>query len=186
MPIAQGVTLPETVRSVDIDAPVDVVFQTITDFESYPQFLSDVVAVARVRDGDPAGSDQPAGAAATDSATASPAEPPSQVVEFALSVVKKFAYQLRVTSSAPWRVDWELVEGSLFTSNTGGWLLEALDDGRRTRATYRVALSLALFVPRAVRNRLTSIILPEVLDRFRREAERRARPPETPATAEAI
>jgi ribosome-associated toxin RatA of RatAB toxin-antitoxin module len=141
----------EAIRSIDVSAPLDIVYGVITDFTRYPAFLSEVEACrVQAQDGD------------------------VWDVEYTIDVVKRLSYKLRMRLERPSRMAWELISGELFTRNEGHWKLEALDGGRKTRATYAISLDLALFLPRAVQRKLSEQALPATLREFKAEAERRA------------
>ena len=70
-------------------------FQAITEFESYPKFLAEVVGVKRLP-----------GATAT-----------KIRVEFELEVVKRFQYTLEFKIKGKEEVAWKLVESNFFKTN---------------------------------------------------------------------
>jgi coenzyme Q-binding protein COQ10 len=139
--------LAATTQTIEINVPVSDFFEVIRDYASYPEFLSDMESV-RVVSSSGGVSD----------------------VEFTLNVIKRVSYTLRLSES-PARdgLRWELVEG-MFKSNDGGWALEELPGGR-TRATYDVNVSVGIFVPGAIVNRLVGKTLPATLAAFKRRAE---------------
>jgi coenzyme Q-binding protein COQ10 len=143
--------MPGASRTVVIHAPADVLFDVITDYASYPQFLSDVADARLVqRSGDTA------------------------IVEFGLNLIKKIHYSLKMTEVRPTSVRWVLHESSLMKANVGGWTLEPLPDGT-TRATYEVDVTPKGFVPGPIVNALTGRTLPATLEAFKQRAEARAR-----------
>ena len=91
-------------------------------------------------------------------------------VAFALHIVRRLEYTLRLVRSGDSRVEWSLVEG-VFRVNTGSWTLEALDDGSRTRAVYEVETQVGMYVPRTLMKTLVSRSLPDMLERFKNRAE---------------
>ena len=136
-----------TTQTIEIDVPMEAFFAVIRDYERYPEFLSDMESVRVVRrDG-----------LVTD-------------VEFTLNVIKRVTYILRLTESASGDgLRWELVEG-MFKANNGGWALRELPGGR-THATYDVDVSVGIFVPGTIVNRLVGTTLPSTLKSFKRQAE---------------
>jgi ribosome-associated toxin RatA of RatAB toxin-antitoxin module len=135
-------------RSIDIDVPVEKFYELITDFERYPEFLSDVLD-ARILS----------------------REEESYRVEFTVRVIRKVEYTLVLTGVPSERLTWTLGKPGLFKSNEGGWWLESLGD-TKTRATYRLAVSVSAFVPKAITKRLVSFTLPEMLQQWKGQAER--------------
>jgi len=134
-------------QTIDIDVTPAAFFEVIRDYEHYPDFLSDMESV-RILSREDGVSD----------------------VEFTLNVIKRVTYTLRLTERPPDQgLSWELVSG-MFKSNSGGWSLEALAGGR-TRATYEVEVSVGIFVPGAIVNRLVGKTLPATLQAFKARAE---------------
>lgn len=147
--------MPLVRRTVEIDAPPAVLLRVITDFSSYPAFLADMEE-SQVLAHDVAGAQE------------------TWTVRFAVRIVRKLGYTLRLERKGELSVRWSLVEGA-FKSNDGGWLLEALDGGIRTRATYEVDLDVGMFVPGSVLKTVMDQNLPKTLQAFKARAEALAR-----------
>lgn len=143
--------MPGASSTVTIDAPPETLFDIVTDYASYPTFLSDVSEVKVVR--------------RTDNGA---------IVEFSLNLIRKVSYTLRMVEERPTKVRWTLEQSSLMRENNGGWTIEALPDGK-TRATYEVDVTPRGFVPGAVVSALTGRTLPATLDAFKQRAEARAK-----------
>ena len=142
--------MPAETLAVDIDAAPERVMDVITDFRAYPDFLPEMEAVQILREA--AGEWE---------------------VRFDLRVIRRLTYTLRLVRTSALKVEWSLIEGA-FRANDGGWTLEGLDEGTRTRATYGIDLQVGMFVPGNIVRSLTERSLPETLGRFKAEAERRA------------
>jgi ribosome-associated toxin RatA of RatAB toxin-antitoxin module len=142
--------MPAQVRTVEIDAAPSRVMAVITDFRSYPDFLSEMRRVRMVREGEGVWE-----------------------VQFTVYVIRELTYTLRLVRHGDERLEWTLVEG-MFKANEGSWTLEPLADGARTRATYTIDLQVGMFVPGNIVRSLTDRSLPDTLSRFKAEAERRA------------
>lgn len=138
------------VRSIDVNVPPERFYALITDFARYPEFVPNQAA-ARIQ--------------STDGQR--------WRIEFVLSVARKLTYTLDLVGEPVSSLSWNLVHGDMMKGNDGGWTLEPLDNGTRTKATYRLAVELAGFVPRSVANALIEKTLPATLEAFKREAERR-------------
>jgi coenzyme Q-binding protein COQ10 len=138
--------MPGASRSILIDAPLEKVFEIITDYEKYPEFLSEVKAirVSERREGE-------------------------ALVQYEVSVLKTIRYTLRLKEEKPRRVSWSLVEGELMRENRGSWLLEP--QGKQTRATYSIEMTLGPLVPKAIVNALVDSSLPKMLESFKKRAE---------------
>lgn len=142
--------MKSAVRSIEIDVPIDRVYALLVDFRSYPGFVPAQTRADVLEAGDG-----------------------RWRVDFQLSVARKLDYILDLTGEAPKTLSWTLVEGDMMQKNHGGWTLEPIDDGKRTRATYRLAVELKGFVPRSVTQALVERTLPATLEAFKKEAERR-------------
>lgn len=139
--------MPAARISFEVDVPPSVLMGVITDFVSYPQFVADMPeAVLLRRDGE------------------------EWTVQFAVIVIRRLEYTLRLVRHNGLSLSWTLVEG-VFKANSGGWELEALDGGTRTRANYHVELELEMFVPGSVMKTLIERNLPATMDSFKRRAE---------------
>ncbi len=141
--------MPAARRTIEIDASPERVMEVITDFAAYPRFLPDMRAVEVLE----SGADR-------------------WVARFTLHVIRDLVYTLELTRPDPLRLSWSQVEG-VFSANDGGWELEPLDEGRRTRATYTLDVRVGMFVPGSIVRSLLDQSLPDTLARFKDEAERR-------------
>lgn len=134
-------------QSIVIRAPIETVYQTITDFESYPDFLPEIKGAKVDWCGDA-----------------------QMDVSFRLELIKEIPYCLRFTLNPPSEVSWVLKQGEIMRTNTGGWKLKALEDSV-TDATYSLEVTFGLWVPKAVTETLVKKSLPQTLKRFKKRAE---------------
>ena len=134
-------------ESIEIDCPPDRLLAVITDFARYPEFLPEIVDAKVISE-----------------------EAGVWEVAFALQIVRRLEYTLRLEQPTPLKVQWSLVEG-VFRVNTGSWSLESLDEGSRTCATYEVETQVGMYVPRSLMKTLVSRSLPDMLGRFKKRAE---------------
>ena len=139
--------MPAARRSIDVAVSPDKLMAVVTDFAAYPRFLPEMEeATILRRDGD------------------------VWVVRFAIRVVRRLEYTLRLERQSPTRLRWSLVEGA-FKANNGGWDLTATATG--TQAEYHIDLDVGMFVPGSVMKTLVETSLPATLAAFKKEAERR-------------
>src|ERR1700677_2120775 len=89
------------------EAPIEKAFKVISDYGSYPQFMSDVKRVSVIE---------------------SSAE--KKLVEFELQIIKSIRYQLWMTEVPNTDVAWRFHSGEMFKENSGFWKLKDLGDGR--------------------------------------------------------
>ncbi len=141
--------MPRAEQQVLIDAPIDEVFRIITDYERYPEFLSDMkeVVVESRHDG-------------------------VAVVRFELELIMRVSYTLRLVEDAPRGVSWTLDHAKMMVENNGGWTL--VKEGDRTRATYALEVKLRGLIPKSVSTRLLGTTLPQTLQQFKARSEGRA------------
>lgn len=144
--------MPAALSSIEISVPPDKLMAVITDFASYPSFLPEMAKVELLR-----------------------GRPTEWEVRFTLRLIRPLVYTLRLTQPDDLTLRWSLVEGA-FHSNDGGWKLEPIDGGTRTRATYAIDLQVGMYVPGNIVRSLVDRSLPDTLERFKVEAERRYLP----------
>jgi ribosome-associated toxin RatA of RatAB toxin-antitoxin module len=144
--------MAEAQRTVVVDVPREKLWGVISDYEKYPQFISEMRSV-RVLE------------------TKGNVQRVSFEIEIqVLAFTRKVHYTLEFTNTPPEKVRWRLVESDLVKGNDGGWTLEAAGEGK-TKATYQIELRLSALVPKAVSNFLAEQSLPKLLDQFKRRAE---------------
>ncbi|HEY0093321.1 MAG TPA: SRPBCC family protein [Archangium sp.] len=134
-------------RTIVINAPPEKLFDVITQYEKYPEFLSEVKKI-RVLE----------------------RKENTVKIQYEVDVIKTIRYTILVTEERPKRMSWTFVEGEVMKDNKGSWVLEPEGEGR-TKATYTAELALGPFVPKAIVNTLTESSLPKMLESFKRRAE---------------
>lgn len=134
-------------RTIVINAPPEKVFDVITQFERYPEFLPEVKRIRVLERREDAAK-----------------------VQYEVDVVKTIRYTILARSERPRRMSWTFVEGEVMKDNKGSWVLEPEGEGR-TRVTYTVEMALGPLVPKAIINTLVDSSLPRMLDAFKRRAE---------------
>lgn len=139
--------MPGATRTIVINAPIEKVFDVITQYERYPEFLTEVKKTrTENRKGD------------------------TVDVHYTVDVMKTVNYSIRVVEERPRRMSWSFIKGEVMKDNKGSWVLEPEGEGK-TRATYNVEMALGLLVPKAVVNALVDTSLPKMLEAFKRRAE---------------
>ncbi|MFN7906118.1 MAG: type II toxin-antitoxin system RatA family toxin [Pseudobdellovibrionaceae bacterium] len=120
-------------------------FKIISDYEKYPEFLSEVKKCEVIKsDGN------------------------IKIVEFSVSMIKSFKYQMKIIETAPTSMTWSFVSGDIFKTSTGSWALKPPDDNNaaKTKATYSVDATFNLFVPGPISNALVSVNLPNMVKAY--------------------
>ncbi|MFP2932869.1 type II toxin-antitoxin system RatA family toxin [Pyxidicoccus sp. 3LG] len=139
--------MPGATRTIVINAPIEKVFDVITQYDRYPEFLPEV---KEIRTSNRQGN--------------------TVDIHYKVDVMKTVRYSIHVTEERPRRMAWTFIEGEVMKDNKGSWVLEPEGEGK-TRATYNVEMALGLLVPKAVVNALVDTSLPKMLDAFKRRAE---------------
>lgn len=139
--------MSSTTASIEIEAPIKTVFEVISDFEAYPEFLPETKEV-----------------------TIEKKSGKNLRVSFAINLIKKIRYTLDIKLNPPNGLTWELVEGDLMKSNVGKWKLKESKKGV-TEAVYEIDMNLGAMVPKAISNKLIGTNLPTMMKQFKERAE---------------
>lgn len=142
--------MAEVVEKLTMDVPRQALWDTITSFDEYPNFVDEVVKAERL----PGGTDA------------------RFQVQFELEVVKRFVYVLEFAASSPETLSWKLVESNFFKRNQGAWKLE--ENGGKTDVVYEVDVEVGFFVPKWVAKKLTAVSLPRMMKAFEERAKQRS------------
>lgn len=139
--------MPGASRTIIVNAPIEKVFDVITQYERYPEFLSEVKGIR------------------TENRKGNTVD-----VHYKVDVVKTISYSIRVTEERPTRMSWSYIKGEFMKDNQGSWVLEPAGEGK-TKATYTVEMALGALVPKSVVSALVETSLPKMLDAFKRRFE---------------
>ena len=139
-------------QSAEVEAAPELCFETITDYESFPEWQRAVKSVDVLeRD----------------------AEGRGTVVRFAVDLaVRSLGYVLDYSYEPPGRITWDFVEGDFAKDIGGEFRLEPHGGG--TLATYSVTVEPAVPVPGFLARRLEREMMKRSVEDLRSEAERRA------------
>ena len=146
--------MPNAQRSIEINVPMEKLFEVVEDFPKYPEFIPEMKRATVLRE---------AGG--------------TKDVEFELEIdlplgmKKRIKYSLTFTEQKPNGVRWQLIKGEYMKGNVGNWAFKALGDDR-TQATYSIELSFGALVPKVVANFLADQSLPKMLSEFKGRAEK--------------
>jgi ribosome-associated toxin RatA of RatAB toxin-antitoxin module len=124
------------------DCTPEQFFAVISDYASYPEFLSEVKECKVVE-----------------------SKGNKKLVEFKVSVIKTFGYRMWMTEEAPHRISWTLDSGDLFKTSSGSWDLSAAGD--KTQAKYAVDATFKVFVPGPVAKALVNVNLPNMMKAYK-------------------
>ena len=135
-------------RSIVIDVPAEKLFDVISDFGKYAEFLPEVKKTELKTEG-----------AVT-------------LVTYTIDIkATKITYTLKHTGTRPAKLEWHLVKGDMMKGNDGSWALKTLHDGK-TEATYDIDLKLGALVPGFIEKALAEQGLPDLLANFKKRAEK--------------
>jgi coenzyme Q-binding protein COQ10 len=123
------------------DCSVEDFFKIISDYESYPDFLNEVKKCKVLK-----------------------TEGSKKLVEYTVSVMKDFKYQLWMTEEKNKKITWEFAGGDLFKKSSGSWVLS--EEKGKTKANYKVDADFNLFVPGPIAKALVSVNLPNMMKSY--------------------
>lgn len=139
--------MSKTTTRVEIKAPIKKVFEVLSDFESYPEFLSGSKKVNILKK-----------------------SAKKMQVEFQMDVIKTISYTLDVELKSPTEITWTLVKGDFMKSNTGAWKLTEKKKGV-TEAVYEIEIGFGMLVPKSVASMLVEKNLPGMMKEFKERVE---------------
>ncbi len=136
-----------TSTSIEIKAPLKKVYEVISDFESYHEFLTGSKGAKILKKSGK-----------------------KVQVEFEMDMIKTIHYTLDITLDPPHGLHWTLVEGDFMKSNKGSWKLEESKKGI-TEATYEIEVGFGLLVPKSISSVLIGKNLPVMMKEFKKRIE---------------
>ena len=139
--------MPGASRSIVIDAPIEKVFQVITDYEKSGEYLTEVRS-ARVENRRGNECD----------------------VHYEVDVIKRIKYAVHMKEEPPKRLSWTVLQGEFMRDNKGLWELEP-DGPTRTKCTYTIEMELGPLVPKTIVKALVETSLPKMLEATKKRAE---------------
>jgi len=128
------------------NAKASDIFKTVLDFESYPQFVSEVKNAKILKK-----------------------NKASLEVELTVNFVKETTYTLKVQWEENKKIWWELLEGSIFKKNSGLWKFEDL--GSQTQVYYSLDVEVKIFVPNMILKKAVAVSLPKMVESFKKQSE---------------
>jgi len=145
-------------KSIEIDATPQLCYQVAAKLDDYPKWVASLESVEVLE----AGSDGLANQA-----------------KFAVGAFgQTLDYTLQYTHEVPQKLSWKAVAGSV-KALVGSYSFEALDGGKRTRVTYKLALDPGFSIPSMIKKASTKLIVSTALSDLRKYTEK-------PATKELI
>lgn len=125
------------------NCPPETFFKIISDYEKYPEFLKEIKKMEILK-----------------------TEGSKKLVQYTVSMMKTFKYQLWMDESPFSSIKWELAGGDLFKASVGSWTLQPIDGGNKTQATYFVDVTFNVLVPGPIAKALVSVNLPTMMSAY--------------------
>jgi len=136
----------ETHEVLNVD--YDKLFDVITRYEDYPQFIDGVKSVQVERKG-----------------------PGHARVKYHISMIKDVIYTLDLKENRQaGTIQWTLVESDFFKVNNGGWKIKSVGIDK-TDALYAVDIDFKIFVPSMILNKLIKGSFPSMIKNFENRAK---------------
>lgn len=133
--------MPGTQHTEVFNCSPEEFYKIVSDYEKYPEFLQEVKECKVVKtDGD------------------------RQLVEYKVSVIKSFTYQLWMTHKLHELVSWTFAGGDIFKTNSGSWKIE--DQAGKAKVTYSVEATFGVFVPGMIAKTLLNVNLPAMMSAY--------------------
>ena len=118
-------------------------YKIITDYEKYPEFLSEISVCRIIEEKAEQGQIK-------------------KLVEYHIRLFKSFMYRLwMIENHQDCSLNWEFAQGSIFKSNQGYWKLKGQKD--QCVATFYIDCQFKIFIPSTVSKKLISIHLPNMM-----------------------
>lgn len=129
--------------SASFNCTAEEFFALITDYEKYPEFLTEVKGVKILKN---------AGA--------------TKEMEYSVSLIKTFKYKLKVEEKAPTDVSFQFTSGDVFKTMKGSWKIKA--DGTKCKVDYNVEATFGMLVPESVAKPLVAANLPMMIENIKK------------------
>jgi ribosome-associated toxin RatA of RatAB toxin-antitoxin module len=133
--------MPGATHTEIFNCTVPEFFKVVSDYEKYPQFLQEVKECRVVKN-----------------------ENGKKLVEYNVSVIKTFTYQMWMSEHEPESVTWTFAGGDIFKTSSGSWKLS--DQAGKTKAIYTVEATFSMFVPGMIAKTLLNVNLPSMMSSY--------------------
>ncbi|RYZ66586.1 MAG: SRPBCC family protein [Proteobacteria bacterium] len=139
--------MPATQHTEVFNCSREEFYKIVTDYEKYPEFLQEVKECKILK---------------TDDGPSGPGT--RQLVEYKVSVIKSFKYELWMTHTPDEAVSWTFAGGDIFKTNSGSWKIE--DQAGKAKVTYAVEATFGVFVPGMIAKTLLNVNLPAMMSAY--------------------
>jgi len=134
-------------REEVFDISADKYFQALVDYNHYPELLSEVNNIDVLENSED-----------------------GALIRYNIQVVKTVSYILKMKHQRPHRLEWHLDSGSIFKTNSGSWEIEPIGPAK-CKVRYNLDVSLKIFAPKAITNKLVAVNLPRMMRSFYEHAK---------------
>ena len=138
--------MPSANHTEVFNCSVPEFYKIVSDYEKYPEFLQEVKDCRVLK-----------------------ADGGRKLVEYKVSVIKSFTYQLWMTEHEPDTVSWVFGGGDIFKTSTGAWKLE--EQAGKTKAIYSVEATFSMFVPGPIAKTLLNVNLPSMMSAYHKRVK---------------
>jgi coenzyme Q-binding protein COQ10 len=146
----RSIRMAQASRSVTVNVAPEKLFDVITDYEKYPEFLPEVKK-AKIQGG----------------------QGSIKEVMYQVDIkAKVITYTLKHTAERPTKLSWTMIKGEMMKGNDGAWTLKPGAQPGTTDATYTIDLKLSSLVPGFIEKALAEQSLPGLLANFKARAEK--------------
>ena len=141
-------------QSIEIDASPDVCYQVAAKLDDYPKWVASLESVEVLAAG---------------------SEGLAKRAKFAVGAFgKTLDYTLEYSHEVPRRLSWKAIAGSV-KALVGSYTFQAIDGGKRTRVTYKLALDPGFSIPSMIKKASTKLIVGTALSDLRKYTEKQER-----------
>lgn len=139
--------MTEVRQSEVFDCSVEQFYQIITDYEKYPEFLTEVSDCQILQE-----------------------KAEKKLIEYKIHIIKSFAYRLWMTENkALHAIEWTFAGGAIFKSNNGSWHLK--EQAGKCHATFHLACRFKIFIPGAITKSLLQSHLPNMMASYHKRVK---------------
>lgn len=117
-------------------------YAVITDYNKYSEFVPDVNQCVVIE-----------------------SEGNRHLVEYEVSLIKKFKYRLWTEENGSDEVSWSLESGDLFKVSNGFWKLSNQEDGK-TLAKYHLEVEFKMFAPNVLLKKAINLSVPKMMKAY--------------------
>ena len=129
------------------NCPADEFFKLISDYEKYPEFLTEVKDVKILK---------------TSGST--------KEMEYSVSLIKSSKYKLKVEEKAPTLIQFHFIGGDVFKTMKGSWDIKP--KGEKCEVIYSVEASFGMLIPDSIAKPLVSANLPMMIENIKKRIKK--------------